>query len=396
VKDHCKRNYNSIREKIGRLSARASELIDRFASAHWKGSQDSCSVAKHNIFNVKAVLEVKKDGKVVEESANGKKETVVDNSASIDAAKKPGQVVVSSAATQPAAVSAPKTETAHIRKFTEDGFPLDQTPEYYQKRCLNDLQNRLACDPYARKRALETWEAFAEAKRLGIVLVTLPPEKEGTSHASYGGSFDILSSMTQDEDDVVKQLAKIKARLAAKAAALVEAAKTATSATEAETTTTTTEETTTTTTKPVPTTTGPNGETNPTTTTTTTTKAPTTTTTTTTTAPTTAPSGPQIGLLGGHLTAPSSGLSLYYNTAESPGSTPSCTGGCAGAWPPLTSLLENEVAGAGVTCTIGFKMRTDGDMQVTCNGRPLYLWQNDKKAGDTTGNNVNGFVLATP
>jgi predicted lipoprotein with Yx(FWY)xxD motif len=35
--------------------------------------------------------------------------------------------------------------------------------------------------------------------------------------------------------------------------------------------------------------------------------------------------------------------------------------------------------------------RSDGEPEVTYNGHPLYLFINDQKAGDTTGQGVNAF-----
>ena len=43
------------------------------------------------------------------------------------------------------------------------------------------------------------------------------------------------------------------------------------------------------------------------------------------------------------------------------------------------------VAPAGSTGTV--------DIFGTLNGSPLYLWQSDKKAGDVTGQDVNGFYV---
>jgi len=101
-------------------------------------------------------------------------------------------------------------------------------------------------------------------------------------------------------------------------------------------------------------------------------------------------------LRAGRLVSPT-GMSLYYNGAETvPNATPKCAGACSNAWRPLESLLFNERAGAGVTCQLGHVARVDGIDQVTCQGRALYMWQGDKAPGDTTGNGVSGFVLATP
>jgi predicted lipoprotein with Yx(FWY)xxD motif len=88
------------------------------------------------------------------------------------------------------------------------------------------------------------------------------------------------------------------------------------------------------------------------------------------------------------------GLTLYVHAGDTATSS-TCTGGCATAWPPLTVPAGSQaVAGTGVTGTIGTLMRADGTTQVTYAGMPLYYWMSDKAAGDTTGQNVNGFTVA--
>jgi predicted lipoprotein with Yx(FWY)xxD motif len=92
----------------------------------------------------------------------------------------------------------------------------------------------------------------------------------------------------------------------------------------------------------------------------------------------------------------SKGMSLYLFTKDTP-NTSNCYGGCASYWPPL---LTNgaPVAGTGVTASmLGTTKRTDGSMQVTYNGWPLYYYVSDKAAGDTTGENVQGvWFVITP
>lgn len=98
--------------------------------------------------------------------------------------------------------------------------------------------------------------------------------------------------------------------------------------------------------------------------------------------------------LGSYLVGPN-GLTLYFDTKDSQG-TSNCSGACATAWPPLTVPSgQQPKAGSGVTGTLGTITRSDGSQQVTYDGFPLYYWKGDSKPGDVTGQNVNGFVVAS-
>ncbi len=86
------------------------------------------------------------------------------------------------------------------------------------------------------------------------------------------------------------------------------------------------------------------------------------------------------------------GMTLYMFTKDSANMS-ACEGQCLVNWPPL---LGKPTVGAGVDDSkLGSFQRTDGRTQATYNGWPLYYWKNDAKAGDTTGQNVQGvwFVL---
>jgi predicted lipoprotein with Yx(FWY)xxD motif len=49
-------------------------------------------------------------------------------------------------------------------------------------------------------------------------------------------------------------------------------------------------------------------------------------------------------------------------------------------------------AGAGVQASLlGTTTRTDGKVEVTYAGHPLYYFVKDKAAGDVTGQGINGF-----
>jgi predicted lipoprotein with Yx(FWY)xxD motif len=99
--------------------------------------------------------------------------------------------------------------------------------------------------------------------------------------------------------------------------------------------------------------------------------------------------------LGPVLVGPN-GLTLYTKSGDS-ATASTCTGGCATAWPPLAVPAgSSATGGTGVTGTFATLTRDDGTLQVTYNGLPLYGWKNDAKAGDTTGQGVNGFSVAKP
>jgi predicted lipoprotein with Yx(FWY)xxD motif len=102
-----------------------------------------------------------------------------------------------------------------------------------------------------------------------------------------------------------------------------------------------------------------------------------------------AASSPGFGMV---LTGPN-GMALYTHAGDS-ATASTCTGACATAWPPLTTTSQ-PMAGSGVTGQLGTLTRADGTTQVTYRGLPLYYWQGDTKAGDVTGNSVDGFTVAT-
>ena len=102
-----------------------------------------------------------------------------------------------------------------------------------------------------------------------------------------------------------------------------------------------------------------------------------------------AANSPTFGMV---LTGPN-GMTLYTHAGDSATSS-TCTGSCATAWPPLT-VTGQPTAGTGVTGKLGTLTRADGTIQVTYAGLPLYYWQGDSKAGDVTGDGVNGFAVAT-
>jgi predicted lipoprotein with Yx(FWY)xxD motif len=83
------------------------------------------------------------------------------------------------------------------------------------------------------------------------------------------------------------------------------------------------------------------------------------------------------------------GMTLYLFTKDTPNTTV-CYDKCAVAWPPLLTTGD-PVAGEGVDDSkLGTTTRTDGSVQVTYNGWPLYYYEKDMAAGDVTGQDVGG------
>ena len=98
----------------------------------------------------------------------------------------------------------------------------------------------------------------------------------------------------------------------------------------------------------------------------------------------------------GSFLADDKGMALY-TYAKDTGATSTCEGGCAKAWPPLLVKDASSVTeGDGVTGKVGVSARSDGTMQVTFNGVPIYYYAKDAKPGDTTGEGVGGvwFLIA--
>jgi predicted lipoprotein with Yx(FWY)xxD motif len=92
------------------------------------------------------------------------------------------------------------------------------------------------------------------------------------------------------------------------------------------------------------------------------------------------------------------GRTLYEFTPDT-GSTSTCTGSCAGLWPPLTVPAgSTPSAGSGVQANLfGTTQRADGSSQVTYNGHPLYYYSGDTAAGDVNGQGLNGkWYIANP
>jgi predicted lipoprotein with Yx(FWY)xxD motif len=84
----------------------------------------------------------------------------------------------------------------------------------------------------------------------------------------------------------------------------------------------------------------------------------------------------------GRILVDGSGRTLYLFTRES-GPQSKCYGDCASAWPPYLTTGAPIAKGA-QAALLGTTRRTDGSLQVTYRGHPLYYFIDDHKAGDIT------------
>ncbi len=85
------------------------------------------------------------------------------------------------------------------------------------------------------------------------------------------------------------------------------------------------------------------------------------------------------GLLTQH-----NGLTLYTYDSDSTGKS-ACNDQCAVNWPPLFAEASDKATGKYTIIK-----RDDGKMQWAYDGKPLYGFKDDKKAGDTTGDGKGG------
>jgi predicted lipoprotein with Yx(FWY)xxD motif len=89
------------------------------------------------------------------------------------------------------------------------------------------------------------------------------------------------------------------------------------------------------------------------------------------------------------------GMTLYIWDKDTTAGKASCTGACATAWPPLY-VTGTPTYGTGLTDTMFSEVTgPNGSKQLAINGKPLYRWANDNKAGDATGQDVNDFYVVT-
>jgi predicted lipoprotein with Yx(FWY)xxD motif len=92
----------------------------------------------------------------------------------------------------------------------------------------------------------------------------------------------------------------------------------------------------------------------------------------------------QIG--GATVLTNSKGFTVYSFALDTPAKS-NCNGTCAANWPPVTG----SVTAPGVKGTFGTIKRSDGSIQATFNGHPLYTFTADTSPGQAKGNGLNAF-----
>jgi predicted lipoprotein with Yx(FWY)xxD motif len=72
---------------------------------------------------------------------------------------------------------------------------------------------------------------------------------------------------------------------------------------------------------------------------------------------------------------------LYLFTADRGGRS-RCSGACAAAWPPYIVKVEPEPGAGAKARLIGTTRRSDGRLQATYRGHPLYYYVGDRSPGE--------------
>ena len=78
------------------------------------------------------------------------------------------------------------------------------------------------------------------------------------------------------------------------------------------------------------------------------------------------------------------GFTLYSFAPDTP-TTSNCNGTCATNWPPV----KGPATAPGVTGTFSTIKRSDGSVQATFDGHPLYAFAGDTAPGQAKGNGLN-------
>jgi predicted lipoprotein with Yx(FWY)xxD motif len=92
----------------------------------------------------------------------------------------------------------------------------------------------------------------------------------------------------------------------------------------------------------------------------------------------------------GSILVDSKGFTLY-DFHKDKGGKSACYGACASTWPPLTTSGAPRAMKGAEAAQLGTTKRSDGTLQVTYAGLPLYTYVADTKPGDAKGNDFSSF-----
>jgi predicted lipoprotein with Yx(FWY)xxD motif len=92
----------------------------------------------------------------------------------------------------------------------------------------------------------------------------------------------------------------------------------------------------------------------------------------------------------GQILVDDKGMTVYLFVADT-GTSSTCYSSCAAFWPPVLTDGAPQAGTGADASLLGTTTRTDGKVEVTYAGHPLYYFKNDKAPGDSTGQGVNGF-----
>jgi predicted lipoprotein with Yx(FWY)xxD motif len=84
------------------------------------------------------------------------------------------------------------------------------------------------------------------------------------------------------------------------------------------------------------------------------------------------------------------GITVYLFEKDT-GTTSTCYGPCAKAWPPVLTSGRPVATGGARSSLLGTTKRTGGRFQVTYAGHPLYYFSASTKSGQVNGQGLNGF-----
>jgi predicted lipoprotein with Yx(FWY)xxD motif len=88
----------------------------------------------------------------------------------------------------------------------------------------------------------------------------------------------------------------------------------------------------------------------------------------------------------GTVLANSPGRTIYW-FAKDTSTTSNCNGACVTFWPPVKGPVT-AAPGTALPGNFGTITRSDGSIQATYDGHPLYTYTGDSAAGQTTGNDL--------